>query len=347
MFYKYFKSPAIIKSGNGTLPMLDPLLLSAHLSFPTKILITQEKLWRIYGQELGKNNFSERIFVKGGCIEESDALVAQIKEKDVLLVAFGGGSVLDLVKYCASRCDKPYITVPSALSNDAVYSCVSRLSVGGKKKSFGVQPPIGIVVDFDVIRNSPRELLLAGVADIVSNLSALEDWRLSHKIMGEPIDELAYMLSKESVMPLLRYDREKCLESNAFLYDLANAIVTSGLSMIVAGSTRCTSGAEHLISHAIDEYYPERSTIHGLQVGWAHMIIEKHYRGENSIYEKLHDFYRRIGLLGAIEEYVKWDEDEFGTLIAPARTMRDRFTVFNIIDKRNQYSTCQYGDKNA
>ena len=347
MFYKYFKSPAIIKSGNGTLPMLDSLLLSAHLSFPTKILVTQEELWQIYGKELGKNNFSERIFVKGGCIEESDALIAQTKEKDALLVAFGGGSVLDIVKYCASRCDKPYITVPSALSNDAVYSCVSRLSVEGKKKSFGVQPPIGIVVDFDVIRNSPRVLLLAGVADIVSNLSALEDWRLSHKITGEPINELAYMLSKESVMPLLRYDGAKCLESDAFMYDLTNAIVTSGLSMIVAGSTRCTSGAEHLISHAIDEYYPDRSTIHGLQVGWAHMIIEKHYRGEYSIYDKLHDFYGCIGLMDVIEEYVKWKEDEFDTLIAPAKTMRDRYTVFNMIDERSECSTGLDGDKNT
>ena len=216
MFYKYFKSPAIIKSGNGTLPLLDSLLLSAHLSFPTKILITQEELWQIYSKELGKNNFSEIIFVKGGRIEESDALISRIKEKDALLVAFGGGSVLDLVKYCASRCDKPYITVPSALSNDAVYSCVSRLSVEGKKKSFGVQPPIGIIVDFDVIRSSPRVLLLAGVADLVSNLSALEDWRLSHKMTGEPINELAYMLSKESVMPLFKYDNSQCLESDAF-----------------------------------------------------------------------------------------------------------------------------------
>ena len=63
MFYKYYKSPAIIKSGNGTLPMLDSLLLSAHLSFPNKILITQEELWRIYGDELGKNDFSAKIFI--------------------------------------------------------------------------------------------------------------------------------------------------------------------------------------------------------------------------------------------------------------------------------------------
>lgn len=331
MFYKYFKSPAIIKSGNGTLPMLDSLLLSAHLLFKDKILVTQEELWQIYNAKLEANNFSDKIFVRGGCMDEVDGLIEQIKERDSLIVAFGGGSVLDLVKYCASKCDKPYITVPSALSNDAVYSCVSRLSVAGKKKSFGVQPPIGIIVDFDVIRRSPRFLLLAGVADLVSNLSALEDWRLSHKMTGEPINELAYMLSKESVIPLFKYDNPQCLESDEFLYDLTNAIVTSGLSMIIAGSTRCTSGAEHLISHAIDEYFPERSTIHGLQVGWAHLLIERRFRKAYSIYNQLSSFYGQIGLESAIKSCVSWRADEFDGLIPLAMGIRDRYTVFNTI----------------
>ena len=268
MFYNLFKAPAIIKTGDGTLRKIDELLHAAHLYFPKKILVTQENLYGEYGEDLLKNTFSEVVFVKGGSLDEADYLSGKIKERDALVLAFGGGSVLDIVKYCASRSDVPYVTVPSALSNDAVYSCVARLTVDGKKKSFGVQPPIGIVVDFGVIRKSPKILLLAGVADIVSNLSALKDWKLAHKNIGEPINELAYMLSKESVEPLLKYHGEDVIFGDEFLYDLTNAIVTSGLAMIIAGNTRVSSGAEHLISHAIDEYFPERSTIHGLQVRW-------------------------------------------------------------------------------
>lgn len=331
MFYHEFKSPAIIKTGDNILGAIDVFLHSAHLFFPKKILVTQEYLWDVYKDVLSANVFSDIVFVKGGTIDEADFLNSKIKNKDALVLAFGGGSVLDIVKYCASKCDTPYISVPSTLSNDAVYSCVSRLTSDGRKRSYGVQPPIGIIVDLGVISKSPRKLLLAGIADIVSNLSALEDWKLAHKNISEPINELAYMLSKESVMPLLRYRGEDTVTNQDFLFDLTNAIVTSGLAMIIAGNTRVSSGAEHLISHAIDEYFPEKSTIHGLQVGWAHLIIEKNYRKNESMYRELNEFFDSIGLKNELEKYIPWKEKDFETLIPFAMKIRNRYTIFNCI----------------
>lgn len=330
MYYNLIKAPAIIKTGSGILGAIDSLLHAAHLYFPNKILVTQKELWGLYQSILPIEVFKEVVFVRGGAIDESEELTAKIKGQDALVLAFGGGSVLDIVKYCASKADVPYITVPSALSNDAVYSCVARLTDGGKKKSFGVQPPIGIIVDFDVVRKSPKELLLAGVADIVSNLSALKDWKLAHKKIGEPINELAYMLSKESVMPLLNYRGIDAILTDEFLYDLMNAIVTSGLAMIIAGSTRVSSGAEHLISHAIDEYFPEKSTIHGLQVGWAHLMVERYVRKDDTMYRQLYAFFESIGLMKVINEKVPWRFEDLSLLIPYAKKIRQRYTVLNL-----------------
>lgn len=332
MFYREFKAPAIIKTGTNILGTIDELLCSAHLFFPKKILVTQEYLWESYKDILSANKLYKVVFVKGGVLNEETYLTDEIKNMDALVMAFGGGSVLDIVKYCASKCDIPYITLPSTLSNDAVYSCVSRLTnLQGKKWSFGVQPPIGIIVDLDIICKSPRKLLLAGVADIVSNLSALEDWKLAHKRIHEPINELAYMLSKESVMPILRYRGEDAVTNHDFLLDLTNAIVTSGLSMIIAGNTRVTSGSEHLISHAIDEYFPDRSTIHGLQVGWAHLLIERFYRKNEKVYNELNDFYESIGLNKVIQENVPWSSNDVDRLIPYAKKIRNRYTIFNTL----------------
>ena len=330
MYYNEFKSPAIIKTNNGILSDIDGLLMSAHLYFSKKILVTQEYLYGIYKGELDRNSFYKVIFVKGSTVEEAPYVIDEIKDQDAIILAFGGGSVLDIVKYCASKCDAPYITVPSTLSNDAVYSCVSRLTTNGKKRSYGVQPPTGIIVDLDVVKKSPKELILAGVADLISNLSALEDWKLAHKNIGEPINELAFMLSKEAAIPLFNYSEED-LFSDQFLFDLTNSIITSGLAMIIGGNTRMTSGAEHMISHAIDEYFPERSTIHGLQVGWAYLIIEKKYR-KSPFYEQLNLFYNRMGLNKIIADKVKWDEKEFDSLIPYAMKVRNRYTIFNILE---------------
>ena len=327
MYYNEFKSPAIIKTNNGILGNIDELLKSAHLYFPKKILVTQEYLYDIYKDDLDKNSFTKKVFVKGGTVDEAPYVIDEIKNTDAIILAFGGGSVLDIVKYCASKCDAPYITVPSTLSNDAVYSCVSRLTANGRKRSYGVQPPTGIIVDLDVVKKSPKDLILAGVADLVSNLSALEDWKLAHKNIGEPINELAFMLAKEAAMPLFNY-KEEDLFTDEFLFDLTNSIITSGLAMIIGGNTRMTSGAEHLISHAIDEYFPERSSIHGLQVGWAHSIIERRYRSDS--YD-IPDFFDRIGVNRSIANNVSFKEEEFESLIPYALKIRNRYTIFNTL----------------
>lgn len=331
MFYREFKSPAIVKSGDHIIEDLDELLKSSHLYFPSKILVTQENLFQIFKHRLNVCKFYDMIFVKGGSTDEVSGLIEQMKRTpEALVVAFGGGSVLDLVKYCASKNDSPYITVPSTLSNDAVYSCVSRLTNNGKKTSYGVQPPMGIIVDFDIVRQSPKELLLAGVADIFSNFSACQDWLLSHNNTGEAINEIAFMLAKQSAYPLYDYT-EKDLTTNKFLFDLTNGIITSGLSMIISGNTRGTSGSEHLISHAIDEFYPNHSTIHGIQVGWAHRYIQNHLRRDEYEANRINVFFDRIGLSDVIEQLIPWKDDDFNMLIPFAKQIRNRYTIFDTL----------------
>jgi glycerol-1-phosphate dehydrogenase [NAD(P)+] len=316
-----------MKTGKNILKSIDQILEDAHLIYRKKILVTQDNLYQEYGLDLNNVRFDKVVIVKGGNVDEVSTVKEQCKETDALIVAFGGGSVLDLVKYAASQLDMPYINVPSALSNDAVYSCVARLTKNGKKFSFGVQPPIGIVVDINIINKSPEILLYAGVADIVSNLSAIQDWLLAHNETGEPINELSYMLAKEAALPLLRYNKAD-LHSDGLILDLVNGIVTSGLAMIVSGNTRGTSGAEHLISHAIDEFFPERSTIHGIQVGWAQGIIAKRYRNDPF---QINEFFIRIGLQDIYDDIITWKEDEFDTLIPFAMNIRNRYTIFNTL----------------
>lgn len=327
MYYNLIKTPAFMKTGKGILKSIDKILEDAHLIYRKKILVTQDNLCKEYEQDLNNVRFDKVVIVKGGNVDEIPIVKAECKELDALIVAFGGGSVLDLVKYSASQLDMPYINVPSALSNDAVYSCVARLTKNGKKFSFGVQPPIGIVVDIDVINKSPEVLLYAGVADIVSNLSAIQDWLLAHNEIKEPINELSYMLAKEAALPLLRYKKED-LHSDRLILDLVNGIVTSGLAMIVSGNTRGTSGAEHLVSHAIDEYFPEKSTIHGIQVGWAQGIIAKRWR--NDPYN-INYFFEQMGLQDVFDKMIPWKDADIDSLIPYAMKIRNRYTVFNTL----------------
>ncbi len=328
MYYKEVKSPALIKTGRDILKNIDWILKDAHFYYSNKILITQEVLFEEYKEQLNVNEFAQIEFVKGGQTVEAVDLAGKINGLDAILFGFGGGSVIDLVKYVGTKCDIPFVTIPTTLSNDSLCSAVARLTAGGRKRSYTVMSPLGILIDFGVVARSPRKLTLAGVADVISNQSAVKDWILANKNTGESIAELAMMLAKSAPVALFNYKAED-VDSDAFLYDLATGLILSGMSMIMTGSSRGASGSEHLISHAIDEYFPDKATIHGLQVGWAHLMVEKYCRKDMKEYERLKKYFDEIGLTKEIEENVLWKEEEFMSLIPYAKTIRKRYTIFD------------------
>ena len=83
--------------------------------------------------------------------------------------------------------------------------------------------------------------------------------KLAIKNNNERIDSFALTLSKISANGLFPYTYSD-IRSVEFIEQLANGLIVSGLSMMMDKTSRPASGAEHLISHAIDEYFPEKST---------------------------------------------------------------------------------------
>jgi glycerol-1-phosphate dehydrogenase [NAD(P)+] len=145
------------------------------------------------------------------------------------------------------------------------------------------------------------------LVDLVSNLSALEDWKLGSKRNGEYINNFAYSLSLLSANSILNYSRED-LYTDPFLQSLAYGLILSGLSMVIAGSSRPCSGAEHQISHVIDELYPDRATLHGIQVAWGHLLLEHKYRKKNL--KTILDFFTSVGLIDEIEKLIHYNDEE-------------------------------------
>jgi glycerol-1-phosphate dehydrogenase [NAD(P)+] len=245
------------------------------------------------------------------------------------VVAVGGGRVLDTAKYASTRLGLPMVAVATNLAHDGIASPVSILGSGSHRGSYGVAPPIGVVIDLDLVRRAPRRYVVAGVGDAVSNLCALADWQLSHDVTNEPVDGLAMTLARTAAEALVH--RPDGVESDEFLVCLGEALVLSGIAMAVAGTSRPCSGACHEISHAIDRLFPEQAVSHGEQVGLG-AAFATFLRGEEERARRLVTFLRRHGL-PVVPADIGLDVEQFtqAVLVAPS-TRPGRYTILEHLD---------------
>jgi glycerol-1-phosphate dehydrogenase [NAD(P)+] len=180
------------------------------------------------------------------------------------VAGIGGGRTIDVSKFAAHMAGIPLVAVATNLAHDGIASPISSLEHESGKGSYGVMSPVAIVVDLDRVRRAPDPLVSGGVGDLVANLSAISDWELAAADTGETVDGLAVAMSRTAAQAVLHHPGpNRCDE---FLTVLAEALILSGMSMAVAGSSRPASGGDHEIMHAIDQLYPGTAS-HGELAG--------------------------------------------------------------------------------
>jgi glycerol-1-phosphate dehydrogenase [NAD(P)+] len=212
----------------------------------------------------------ERIEADEASFERAAELLAALPAEGQAVIGLGGGKALDVAKYVAHLARRPCYAVPTSLSNDGFCSPQASLTLGGRRRSLAATLPFAVVVDTEVCRGAPEPLWWSGVGDLVAKVTAVFDWKLAYHRRGEPVDDLAALLSDATVFQFLaRPNRDP---DGVRL--LATALMFNGIAMEICGSSRPASGAEHLISHALDEI-SERPRLHGLQVGVATYLVSR------------------------------------------------------------------------
>jgi glycerol-1-phosphate dehydrogenase [NAD(P)+] len=267
--------------------------------------------------------------VRGGSLESAGDLQAELRGKNYdALVGIGGGRTLDVAKYAATRLALPMVAVATNLAHDGLASPVSSLMHEGGKGSFGVGLPMAVVVDLDYVRSSPPRMVRSGIGDLISDLTAVEDWWLAHDIRGEPVDGLAVTFARTAAESVIH--RSDSIESNAFLASLAEGLVLSGMAMAAAGSSRPSSGADHEIMHAIDALFPGTAN-HGELAGVGALFSA--YLRDNEVLAAQIDACLRQHQLPRLPTDLGLTSEQFAKAVSLAPTTRpDRYTILEHLD---------------
>lgn len=166
-----------------------------------------------------------------------------------LLIAVGSGTMNDTARVISAKCGVPYIVIATAPSMDGYASVTSAVVMGGSKKSVPLCAPYGIIGDTDILQTAPDAMLSAGAGDMLGKYTALRDWELAHQQMQEDrcpgIASLVALAANRVTERLHRlYDREETA-----LAALTDALVLSGLAILLHGTSRPAAGLEHQIAH--------------------------------------------------------------------------------------------------
>ncbi len=318
--------------GAGSLSRLGDLLADPRISASGRVVyLVDAKATRLHEALRHVVSTADNVLLlEGGSLPAAAQATDTIIESHYdAVVGVGGGALLDSAKFVASRVGLPMVSVAANLAHDGIASPVAVLLNNGRRASFGVPIPVAVVVDTDIVRQSNPRLLRAGIGDVLSNLTSVEDWRLAYVDGVDSYDGMSASLARVAAEAVVHHPGD--VGDEDFVRTLAEALLMSGLAMAAAGSSRPCSGACHEISHAIDYLTPELSSPHGEQVAVG-SLMSSHLQGNDALFDTILASLRRHAMPTSPADLGLTEEQFVDAVHYAPQTRPARYTVLEKLE---------------
>jgi len=238
----------------------------------TALIITGPKAYNIAGKKVIESLAAMRLSSDYMTVDQSTMEYVKLAEeriaerKPCLVLGVGGGKDIDVAKLSSANMKIPFISIPTTASHDGISSPYASIKGFDRPYSVKGQAPVAILADAKLIAESPYRLLASGCGDIIAKYTAVRDWRLAHKIKNEYYGDYAADLALMSAKLVMKNAQAIRNRSQEGIRTVIEALISCGVAMSIAGSTRPCSGSEHLFSHALDAV-AKKPALHGEQCG--------------------------------------------------------------------------------
>ena len=197
-----------------------------------------------------------------------------------LILAVGSGTLGDICRYVSAVAGKPFCTVGTAPSMDGYISGGSALIYNNMKLTFETHAPKAVFLEPETLAQAPKDMIAAGVGDLLGKISCLTDWQLSRLVNGEWHCSFISGIVERAIDQVVGGIDRLAAGDSAAAADLVEALLLSGVCMDFAGNSRPASGCEHHMSHFWEMRYLQagrEAVFHGTKVGIGTVIALRAY----------------------------------------------------------------------
>lgn len=199
-----------------------------------------------------------------------------------LMIGCGTGSITDMTRYASFKLNLPCFTVATAAPMDGFSASVGIMNVNNLKATMPAHSTEVIIGDTDILKGAPYRMTVAGFADLVGKVNALNDWKLDRIVNNGHFCQSIYAMVSDYVEDLLNKTGRLHDRDPEAIGDVMSALLLTGATISLYGNSRPISGAEHHMSHYWEVLGDQRGkpyAMHGEQVAvgtvMALMLIEE------------------------------------------------------------------------
>ena len=328
--YHYMQLPREVIVGKGTLQRIPEVV--KRLGLKGKALVISDSIcFEIAGKTVSglllQSGFTvDSLLVKTITAKDVLEIEARIEKlKPQVILGVGGGTIIDAAKV-SSRTEKlPFISVPTTVSHDGIASPLASIKGSDKPFSILAQAPMAIIADTDVIAQAPWRSVTSGCGDVIAKFTAVKDWKLAHAEKNEYYGEYAASLAFMSAKLVMENAELMMPHNDEGLRILLEALISCGVAMSIAGSSRPCSGSEHMFSHALD-IVNSHHAMHGEQCGVGSILCAYLYRLN---WQRIKSTLKLIGAPTTANELGVKDADVVKALEMASKIRPERYTILN------------------
>lgn len=328
--YHYMQLPREVIVGKGTLNRVPEVVKRLGLRGKALVLSDQQ-CYELAGRKV--SNYLEEsglsvdfLPAKTMTTKDISTIENQIKAlKPQILFGVGGGTIIDSAKVSSGSLNIPFISIPTTVSHDGIASPLASIKGSDKPYSVLAQAPLAIIADTEVIAKAPWRFMISGCGDVISKFTAVKDWKLSHLENGEYYGGYAASLALMSAKLVTENAELIVYRQNEGLRVLLEALISCGVAMSIAGSSRPCSGSEHLFSHALDLVKSDHS-MHGEQCGVGSILTAYLQRAN---WQGIKKTLKQLGAPTTAEELGVKDSEVTMALELAAKIRPERYTILH------------------